>query len=205
MIDRLYPIIEKIEEKDRLKHTVSVAYECERIAELFNLTPESKEELLTAAMFHDITKGMSISEHIALAEEFSQSLSEEDLDSPAILHQITGALYLKKHFHEYYSKNAASAISKHTTGDECMSLIDKILCLADYIEKGRPYPSCIETREYFYSLVNECPCEAALDLALLKYFNNTIDHIKRKNLHVHSKTVAAYEALKKLQKGNQHV
>ena len=74
-------------------------------------------------------------------------------------------------------------------------MTDKLLCLADYIEEERSYIQCRQTREYFYSLLESTDKERALDLALLKYFENTVNHIKSKNLAVHPKTLMAYTAL----------
>lgn len=195
MKDELYRAVKEKEDPKRFSHTLSVTRECERLSEIFVLDSECRKALITAAMLHDITKGFSEKEHIALANEYFAEISADDLASPAILHQITGALYVKKYLPEHYSAMLDSAISKHTTGDADMSLTDKLLCLADYIEEERNYEKCRQTREYFYSLIESTDKERALDLALLKYFENTVNHIKSKNLAVHPKTLKAYTAL----------
>lgn len=189
----LYNAVRALEGDKRFEHTISVANECKKIAEIFSLTVPLSRRLYKAALLHDITKHLSYDEHIALALANGIVLSENDLKSPSVLHQITGAVKARIEFAKYTDDVVYSAIRKHTTGSSDMSLADKILFLADYIEPTRKYNACIETREYFYSLL-ECERRTkALDLAIIRCYENTIAHLNGK--FIHPDTLTAYNAL----------
>ena len=190
--------VREIEGEERFAHTLSVANECLSLASVFSLTVPVTRRLYKAAILHDITKHLSQSEHIALAGELGIELTEDDLESPAVLHQLTGAALIRRDFPKYASDTVISAVKKHTTGDKNMSVTDKILFLADYIEPCRRWESCIKTREYFYSLLEKERKTKALDLAVIKCLENTISHLREKGMSIHRGTLDAHAALTSL-------
>ena len=190
--------VRAIEGEERFAHTLSVANECLSLAGVFSLTVPMTRRLYKAALLHDITKHLSSDEHIALARELGTELTEDDLASPAVLHQLTGAALIKRDFPECASDTVISAVKKHTTGDRDMSITDKILFLADYIEPCRKWESCIRTREYFYSLLEKERKSKALDLAIIKCLENTISHLREKGAFIHPRTLDAHASLTSL-------
>ena len=194
MKDELYQAVKEKEDPKRFSHTLSVTKECERLSEIFLLDNKCRDALITAAMLHDITKGFSEKEHIALANEYFAEISADDLASPAILHQITGALYVKKYLPEHYSAMLDSAISKHTTGDADMSLTDKLLCLADYIEETRTFPDCVALRKEFYGVSNPAKI-SHLDSVLVTSFKMTVQNLLDETAPIHPATIASLNSL----------
>ncbi|HSQ34031.1 MAG TPA: HD domain-containing protein, partial [Peptostreptococcaceae bacterium] len=71
----------------------------------------------------------------------------------------------------------------HTTGRENMSLLEKIIYIADLIEEGRQYPGLDELREKAYN--------KELNEALLISFNNTIKHVIDSDKLIHPRTIKA--------------
>ena len=197
-MNALYETVKATLDDERFEHTLSVANECLSIAGIFSMTVPASKRLYKAAMLHDITKHLSSDEHIALAKELGVTLSDEDIKSPAVLHQFTGAALIKRDFPSAASEEIISAVRKHTTGSGNMSLSDKILFLADYIEPTRKWDTCKETREYFYSLLESERKGKALDLAVIRCLENTISHLKEKNAHIHSLTLEAHASLTSL-------
>ena len=151
----LYNAVRALEGDKRFEHTISVANECKKIAEIFSLTVPLSRRLYKAALLHDITKHLSYDEHIALALANGIVLSENDLKSPSVLHQITGAVKARIEFAKYTDDVVYSAIRKHTTGSSDMSLADKILFLADYIEPTRDFEGVEKLRELAYEGLDE--------------------------------------------------
>lgn len=190
--------VRAIEGEERFAHTLSVANECLFLAGIFSLTVPMTRRLYKAAILHDITKHLSKDEHIALANELGTALTADDIESPAVLHQVTGAALIKRDFPECASDTVISAVRKHTTGDGNMSITDKILFLADYIEPLRKWESCIKTREYFYFLLKNERKTKALDLAVIRCLENTISHLREKDVSIHKSTLDAHASLTSL-------
>lgn len=184
---------EFISEK-RLKHTFFVEKEATAIAEsvflVYNVSDRYKNDLRAAALLHDITKEYSLEEQIALCDEFG--ISVDNTPSCAILHGKTAAHLAKKLFN--INDVVFSAIFNHTTGKENMSVFDKIIFLADYIEQSRTHSDCIETRNFFYdSLKTEGFLNSAdiLDKAIVKSINATILHLLQTEKSIDVQTVLA--------------
>ena len=72
-----------------------------------------------------------------------------------------------------------------------MSLGEKILYLADFIEETRPHEVCRSARGDFYGMLPERPGEreAYLDATLLKVMRSTAEHLKEKNRPIHPLTL----------------
>ena len=174
----------------RYSHVLSVFEECTRLCDLFVLSQKERDDLLTAAIFHDITKSHKGSKQAELANELGLILDRDDLESPATLHAITGARLISVEFAEYANEEICSAVLCHTVGREGMTLVEKLLYLADYIEPSRTFEDCIAVREHFYSQINSGVTPlVALDSALLISFDLTIGQLLRDNAKIHPQTV----------------
>ncbi|BCE15522.1 hypothetical protein RSC3_02878 [Bacillus paralicheniformis] len=79
-----------------------------------------------------------------------------------------------------------SAIRFHTSGRPNMTLLEKVIYVADYIEPGRRFPGVEEVRTL---------AEEDLDLALIQALKNTMTFLISKNQAVYPETVATYNAL----------
>lgn len=192
-------VIEKIlyEHLDdyRIKHSMSVANECKKLAKLYDMSEYDTHQLYIAGLLHDITKCRSYNEHLELAKELNLDLSEEDINSPKILHQFTGALFAAREFPNYCSSNVQNAIFCHTTGKRFMTLMDKILFLADYIEPLRTFEDCVKIRKMFYDGFIKDPDQKHLNNVILSALLMTKENLENENQTVHSLTLAAIEGL----------
>ena len=98
-----------------------------------------------AALTHDYAKERS-------DEEFQLVIRRDgfDLDllnwNNAIWHGLVGADFVQREL-EIDDEEILQAIRLHTTGAAKMSLLDKIIYVADYIEPGRTFPGVVEARE----------------------------------------------------------
>ena len=178
----------------RLAHTMAVKEECAVLAKLFQLSEEDTADLLIAALLHDCTKQLKGSAQLILARELGIPLTEDDLNSPKVLHSLTGAMVAKNEYG--VSDQIASMIACHTTGKEDMTLLEKLLYLADYIEPTRTFEDCVTLRKFFYGK-RTCALAAHLDATLVLSFDMTIRNLLEDGCHIHTKTIKSRNFLLK--------
>ena len=128
----------------RFTHTLGVVEMSEKLAKIYNA---NIEKCKVAALLHDICKEMNM-EYIKniCKNNFINELSEEDLENNEILHGFAGAYYVKNEL-GINDKEILNAIKYHTVGAKDMTLLEKIVYIADAIEYGRNYQSVVEIRE----------------------------------------------------------
>ena len=124
-------------------------------------------EAARAGLLHDITKALDGQLQLTLCREYGTILDEFSLQYPKTLHAFTGALVAERVFGE--TQTVVSAIRHHTTGKADMSLLEKIIYVADYIEPCRSFPGVEELRRLAFS-----DLDGALQLGL----EMTLEHLK---------------------------
>ena len=120
-----------------------------------------------AGLLHDITKALDGPLQLTLCCEYGTILDEFGYKYPKTLHALTGSLVAERIFGE--SEAVVSAICHHTTGKADMSLLEKIIYVADYMEPCRNFPGVEELRRLAFS-----DLDAALKLGL----EMTLEHLK---------------------------
>lgn len=171
----------------RFAHTLAVAKESIRLSLAYDLCEDDAKRLFVASLIHDYTKAYSTEQQLALAKEYGIPLSQDDLDSPPVLHSRTAAVVCQHKFPNNTDAEICEAIRCHTVGKKDMSLFDKLLFLADYIEETRTHPICQTTRKEFYeNLASGQNKEAVLNHTLRQVLQNTIDHLAKQGKKVHS-------------------
>ena len=178
----------------RLSHSLAVEEEVTSLAGLFGLSVNDSNRLRAAAILHDITKELSVDGHLELCKKHSLEVTEDDLKSPKVFHSLTGAYEAMELYPEIIDRETFNAIKYHTTGRAGLTLFDKLLYLADYIEKTRTFPDCVKLREYFYSK----PASVGhLDKTLLISFDMTLKNLEDEGQFVHPSTLIARNAIAK--------
>ena len=77
-----------------------------------------------------------------------------------------------------------------------MSLFDKLIFVADYIEEGREHAPCIRARERFFSMIDSgVSPKKALDQTLLSIFDGTIQYLNARGLSICEDTILARDAI----------
>ena len=180
----------------RFCHTLSVAKETLSLAEAFVFSENDAKRLFVAALLHDYTKAYSTEKQLSIAKEYGVTLSKDDLASPPVLHSRTAAAVVSKKFPNHTDDEICEAIRCHTVGKKEMSLFDKLLFLADYIEETRTHPICQETRKQFYEkLASGNNKEKTLNDTLRQVLQNTIDYVTKQGNEVHSDSLNMLENL----------
>ncbi len=185
------------ESEKRLAHTRGVASDCERLAELFGLDPETAEKLVIAGWLHDCTKELSPAGQRDLCVRSGSPEPPDGYVSPT-LHAITAAHLALSVFPEFVDDVVFSAMRKHTTGAAEMSLVDMLLCFADYTEESRRYETCRRLREKFYGMAEKTGLEGRKILlaeCLAQAFDATIASLSKRGDYIDNDTYEAKTGL----------
>lgn len=141
--DALLVLLQKHVSGDRLQHSLNVEAEALKLAECYGADCGKAG---MAGLLHDITKQM---DNIALAQKYSiASIAEKTL------HARTAACWLKEQG-IVEDEEILCAIKYHTTGREDMTLLEKIIYVADYIEPLRDFEEAEELRRYAYTDIDK--------------------------------------------------
>ena len=125
--------LEKQLKPDRFDHTLGVAYTASSMAMLYGA---DVQKALIAGMLHDCAKCMSHEEQVKICEKNKIDISEVERRNHSLLHAKLG-MYLARTKYDIYDTEILNAIRWHTTGRENMSLLEKIVYIADFIEPNR--------------------------------------------------------------------
>lgn len=185
----------------RMKHVLAVEDMAFRLGLLYFFNDDESLLLLrAAALLHDVTKELSDEEQLAILESHSVKPLPEELASMPTIHALTAALVIPDRFPEFADPRVIDAVRYHTTGREGMSVFEKIIFLADYIDETRTYPSCVELRDEFFAAkpenMNEQDREHHLDRAALRSIDNTLSYLRSKERSIHPLTLEARADLK---------
>lgn len=167
----------------RFQHSLAVAETAEKLAGFWGADPE---KAWLAGVFHDCAREFTRDQlrNFALAQGIV--VLEEEKDNPVVLHAPVGALLVQKEF-GISDPEILSAIAKHTVGGKDLTLLDKIIYLADLIEINRKWPGVEILRGMVYQ---------DLDQALKFALEGTIKFLKEKGQPIHPDTLAAYISLR---------
>lgn len=141
----------------------------------------SEEKASIAALTHDYAKERP-------DEEFKLIIERDGFDlelleySNAIWHGVVGASIVQREL-GINDIEILEAIRLHTTGAAKMSLLDKIIYVADYIEPGRNFPGVQEAREL---------AMRDLDVAVAFETQQTLLHLVKQGKQIHPKTIETY-------------
>ena len=140
---------------DRYVHTMGVAFTAAAMAMKYGT---DTDRALLAGLLHDCAKCFSFDERIALCKEGKVELTEIEINNPALIHAKLG-VYIAVRDYGITDSEILDAIRTHTTGEPDMSLLQKIIFLADLIEPGRNaarIPHLTEFREMAFADIDEC-------------------------------------------------
>lgn len=170
-------IREKLE-PERFNHVLGVVDSAAKLAEAYD---GNIEKAVIGAMIHDCAKNMTDEEIMNIVESNGYEADWVSKRSPQLLHGLAGGL-IGKNLMGINDGEIFEAVRYHTTGRRNMSLLDKIIYLADYIEPGRNFPGVEELRKLAFE---------DIDKAVLAALNNTIAHVIKKGQLLHTDTVDA--------------
>ena len=171
----------------RYEHTQGVAYTSAALAMRYG---EDIQKAELAGLLHDCAKCLDNDKKIQICKKHNIEISEAEQRNPFLLHAKVGG-FLAKSKYKVDDEEIIDAILYHTTGRPGMSLLEKIVYIADYIEPGRNHvPNLGEIREL---------CFVDLDEALLKILEDILVHLKESKKEIDPMTQMTYEFYKRKQ------
>lgn len=167
-IDALRETVKSRLSEKRFAHTVG----CEKMAvALAEKYGGDERTVRISALLHDITKELSLPQQLNLCKKWSIIHDYDSDNIDAVIHADTAAAVAKYEFG--FGSAVYSAVKKHTVGDVCMSIEDKIVFVADACEETRTYPEAEKVREMAF---------ADLDEAIIYIVKRTAERLEKKGI-----------------------
>ena len=174
-------------DNERFRHTMAVSYTAASLAMAYEADVEKAR---LAGLLHDCAKCIPNDKKIKLSERYGLPVSEAERQSPQLLHAKLGA-YIARNEYGVEDGEILGAIRWHTTGRPDMTLLEKIIFMADYIEPLRFQAENLEEIRFvsFHDL----------DGAVYMTLRDTLEYLEKKaKRNIDVSTINAYEYYKNL-------
>lgn len=175
-------LVKKNLSEKRYTHTKNVKKMAVKLAKRWGADPE---KAALAAILHDAAKELPKDRQLQIFAENAIIAENAPMRPTSVWHGIAAAILCETEW-GVHDPEVLSAIRCHTTGKPGMSLLDKIIYMADMTSAERDYPGVEALREEEFE---------DLDMALLHALKRTIDFVKEKGGRLDDQSVAAYEDL----------
>lgn len=173
--------IKKYLDEDRFQHTLGVMYTAGALAMCHQA---SIDKALKAGLLHDCAKCIPPEKKIKICKKMQIPISSVEYENPGLLHAKLGA-YFAENKYKISDPEILDAIRYHTTGRPDMTVLDKIIYIADYIEPGRrELPNMREVRTLAYKDLDACIIRILEDsLSYLESRHIPLDPMTEKTFH----------------------
>ncbi len=180
--EQFLPIIREKLSKKRYQHSLYVA---DRALEYAKIYGEDTEKAYTAGVLHDILKEEENSKLLQIIDDVGIILTPTERNSSSVWHAFASAVYVRDTIC-IKDDDIISAIMYHTTGRSKMSLLEKIIYIADYTSQDRNYETAKKAYKIAVSDINE---------AILFALSTTISCLASRREAICEKTIDAYNEL----------
>lgn len=174
-------LMERLTEK-RYLHSLAVADEAARLAKKYGADPD---RAYLAGLLHDIMKDAPKEEMLQTMERFGIILTDIEKNAPKLWHAMAGACFVRRQL-DIEDGEIIRAIRYHTTARKNMSLLEKILYLADFTSADRDYPGVEDMRK---------AVEQGLEKAMTEALSFTITDLVGEGNPIHPDTFEAYNQI----------
>lgn len=177
-------------DKMRFRHTIGVADTAACLASRYGI---DMQKAYISGLLHDCAKCVPDEQKITECRQNNITITDSEYKSPYLLHSKLGAFYA----HTKYGiddSDILGAITWHTTGHPDMTMLEKIVFVADYIEPYRNKAANLDKIRYL-AFTN-------IDAAILKILNDTISYLKEKKTPIDGITLETYNFYKSSDKSN---
>lgn len=166
----------------RFEHSIGV---CDTAVEIASRYGADKEKAAIAGLLHDCARKIPTREFVDKAAELGIPVDEIERNQPILLHAKLGVYYAREDF-GVEDPEILDAIRWHTTGAPHMSLLAKVIYLADLVEPHRDFATVGAMRQ----MVRE-----GLDKAMIAAYANTMDYLLAQHLLIHPDCLEGYNEL----------
>lgn len=153
--------------KARYEHTLGVEFKAASLAMRYGVDIDKAE---IAGLLHDCAKCIDDEDKFDDCKKYKIELTDVEKRNPFLIHSKLGAVYANK-LYGIDDEEVISAIRFHTTGKPDMTLLEKIIFIADYIEPGRDKaPNLKEIRQMAFIDIDE---------AMYMILKDTLDYLDK--------------------------
>jgi predicted HD superfamily hydrolase involved in NAD metabolism len=175
-------IIKSMMSENRYNHCVNVSKEAVKLAKRYG---GDEEKASIAGILHDITKEMPKEEQLQIMLDSGIILDDIQKNAPKLWHGISGSVYIKNHL-DIDDEDILNAVCYHTTGRAGMSLLEKIIFVADFTSEERTYKGVATMRK---------KSRKSLEDAMLYGFKFTFSDLSSRELAIHPDELACYNEI----------
>jgi predicted HD superfamily hydrolase involved in NAD metabolism len=165
----------------RWEHTLGVMETAVLLARAYGCDADKAH---LAALLHDVCKYWPVNDQRDMIRD--NGLPADLLDYDKELWHAHAGAFIAQRDYGIDDEEVLDAIRYHTTGRKLMTLLEKVVCLADFMEPGRDFPGVHNIREI---------AEHNVDKALLAAFDGTIIFLLEKGKKVYPLTIEARNRL----------
>lgn len=159
--------IKDVMTKSRYEHTLGVEFTAASLAMRYEVDIEKAE---LAGLLHDCAKCIDSEDTLDECKKYNIELTDVEKRNPFLIHSKLGAVHAKK-LYGVDDEDIISAIRFHTTGKPDMTMLEKIIFIADYIEPGRDKaPNLKEIRKMSFVDIDE---------AMYMILKDTLDYLDK--------------------------
>ena len=166
----------------RYIHSVNVSKKAVELAKIYG---GDTEKAMIAGMLHDITKETPVEEQLKIITEGGIILDDVEKSSSKLWHPISGSVYIRDTV-GITDSDIINAVRFHTTGRAGMSLLEKIIFVADFTGDERNYNGVEIMREKSLRSLEE---------AMLYGLQFTINDLSKRMMTIHPNALACYNEL----------
>jgi predicted HD superfamily hydrolase involved in NAD metabolism len=164
---RLRKAMAKEQDTQRFEHTLGVAYTATALAMRYGADIKNAE---IAGLLHDCAKCIPDERLLLICRKHNITMNEYEQESPYLLHAKVGSFFAMEEY-RVTDNDIINAILNHITGRPGMTLLEKIIYVADYIEPSRnKAPRLDEIRKTAF---------IDLDQAVLWILEDTKEHVQK--------------------------
>lgn len=181
-------LVQELDEP-RYQHTLGVMYTAASMAMRYG---EDVEKALIAGLLHDCAKCIPGVEKIQMCNENGIEISDTEMKNPGLLHAKLGAFLAEKEY-GVNDSDILMSIRSHTTGRPTMSLLEKIIYIADFMEPGRKeLPNMADVRKLAFEDIDKC---------LFRILKDSLVYLKSRDFAIDPMTEETYNYYKAILEG----
>ncbi len=163
----------------RFIHSLNVADSARELAEIYGCDPD---KAYTAGLIHDCCKDEPAGLQLSYMLGNGAILTECEINTAKLYHSICGSIFVQKEF-GIDDVEIINAVRYHTTGRANMSVLEKVIFIADFISSERDYNGVEIMRE---------KAKRSLDEAIVEGLSFTIKDLIDAGRIIHPDTLGAY-------------
>lgn len=189
--EKIIELIRSRLKPDRFEHSLNVAESAKELAHLYG---GDEEKAYTAGLLHDVMKNAGHIKQLEVMQNAGVKLTKVELANTKLWHAIAGAAFIRDEM-GIDDEEIILAVRYHTTGRAGMTLLEKIVYLADFISAERDYNGVEEMREL---------CKKSMDDAIIYALDFCIPNLVKGRRVVHPDSIDLYNE-KIINQGGQSI